>query len=159
MVQALKTGDIDYARGVPVEQFNALKDQPDIKTVAGKRNGWVELGFNGYGTGTGKTIKGGGASTKALQDPAFRDALGYAIDKQALVDKVRGGYGDAGSTNVPPVLQDARRTRRSPGTRTRRTRGPSTSPSRSRSSTPPAMCSTRTASASTRKASRSISTW
>ena len=90
MVQALKTGDIDYARGVPVEQFNQLKGQPNIQTVAGKSNGWIELGFNAYGTGTGKTIKGGGPSTKALQDLAFRDALGYAIDKQALVDKVSG---------------------------------------------------------------------
>lgn len=106
MVQALKSGDIDYARGVPVEQFNQLKGQPNIQTVAGKLAGWVELGFNNYGTGTGKTIKGGGPSTKALLDPAFRDALGYAIDKQALVDKVRGGYGEVGSTQVPPVMVD-----------------------------------------------------
>ncbi len=106
MVQALKRGDIDYARSVPVEQFKQLQGQPNIQTVAGNLAGWVELGFNNYGTGTGKTIKGGGPSTKALQDPAFRDALGYAIDKQTLVDKVRGGYGTAGDTNVPPVMMD-----------------------------------------------------
>jgi peptide/nickel transport system substrate-binding protein len=106
MVQALKRGDIDYTRSVPVEQFNQLKGQPNIQTVAGKLAGWVELGFNNYGTGTGKTIKGGGPSTKALLDTKFRDALGYAIDKQTLVDKVRGGYGTVGSTNVPPVLEN-----------------------------------------------------
>ena len=44
-------------------------------------NGWTQLAFNTYGTRTGKTIKGGGPSTKALLDPAFRDALGYAVDK------------------------------------------------------------------------------
>jgi peptide/nickel transport system substrate-binding protein len=106
MVQALKANDIDYARAVPVEQFNRLKTEadPKITTVAGKSNGWVELGFNSYGTGTGKTIKGGGPSTKALQDPKFRDALGYAIDKPALLDKVIGGYGDVATTNVPPVI-------------------------------------------------------
>jgi peptide/nickel transport system substrate-binding protein len=104
MVQALKTGDIDYARAVPVEQFNQLKGQPSIQTVNGKLAGWVELGFNNYGTGTGKTIKGGGPSTKALLDPAFRDAVGYAIDKPALVEKVRGGFGVVGSTQVPPVM-------------------------------------------------------
>jgi ABC-type transport system substrate-binding protein len=54
--------------------------------------------------GTGKTITGGGPSTKALLDPAFRDALGYAVDRKALVDKVLGGYGDQGNTIVPPVL-------------------------------------------------------
>jgi peptide/nickel transport system substrate-binding protein len=106
MVQSLKRGDIDYARGVPVEQFNQLKGQPNIQTVAGDLAGWVELGFNNYGTGTGKTIKGGGPSTKALQDAAFRDALGYAIDKPTLVEKVRGGYGTPGSTQVPPVLEN-----------------------------------------------------
>ena len=106
MVQSLKRGDIDYARGVPPEQFKQLQGQANIQTVAGKLAGWVELGFNSYGTGTGKTIKNGGPSTKALQDPAFRDALGYAIDKQALVDKVLGGYAEVGSTQVPPVLEN-----------------------------------------------------
>ncbi len=106
MVQSLKRGDIDYARGVPVEQFKQLQGEPNIQTVAGDLAGWVELGFNNYGTGTGKTIKDGGPSTKALQDPAFRDALGYAIDKQALVDKVRGTYAEVGSTPVPPVMQN-----------------------------------------------------
>jgi peptide/nickel transport system substrate-binding protein len=104
MVQELKNGGIDYARAVPVEQFDKLKTEPNIVTVAGKSNGWVELGFNSYGTGTGKTIPKGGPSTPALQDQAFRDALGYAIDKPELVERILNGYGDVASTNVPPVL-------------------------------------------------------
>ena len=68
-----------------------------------------------------KPIKGGGASTKALRDPAFRDALGYAIDKPALVDKVLGGHGIVGSTIIPPALEQVahrpdRRPRRSTST-------------------------------------------
>jgi len=104
MVQALKSGELDYAHGVLAEQFDQLKTEPKIATVAGKANGWTQLAFNTYGTGTGKTIKGGGPSTKALLDAKFRDALGYAVDHQALVDKVLGGYGDPGWTIVPPVL-------------------------------------------------------
>ncbi len=104
MVQALKKGEIDYARNVSPDQLKALKTEPNIVGVNGAANGWTELGFNTYGTGTGKTIKGGGPSTKALLDPAFRDALGYAIDKQKLIDNVIGGYGTIGSTQVPPVL-------------------------------------------------------
>jgi peptide/nickel transport system substrate-binding protein len=106
MVQALKAGEIDYAHGVNSEQFKALQSEPNMKTVVGSANGWTQLAFNTYGTGTDpvKTIKGGGPSTKALLDPAFRDALGYAVDHQALVDKVLGGYGDLGNTIVPPVL-------------------------------------------------------
>ncbi len=104
MFSALKNGELDYAHGLNAEQFNQLKSAANIKTVVGTANGWTELGFNTYGTGTGKTIKGGGPSTTALLDPAFRDALGYAIDKQTLVQRVLGGYGDPGTTNVPPVL-------------------------------------------------------
>ncbi len=104
MVQALKAGEIDYARDPNAAQLKALQNEPGIKTVVGAANGWTQMAFNTYGTGTGKTIPNGGASTKALQDPAFRDALGYAVDKKALVDKILGGFGDPGDTNVPPVL-------------------------------------------------------
>jgi peptide/nickel transport system substrate-binding protein len=97
MVQALKTGDIDYVRGVLPDQFNALKTEPDIATVEGVANGYTELSFN---TGGNKT--GYGGSTAALTDPAFRDALGYAIDQQRLVDQTLGGYGTPGSTIIPP---------------------------------------------------------
>jgi len=106
MVQALKAGELDYAHDVNADQFKQLQSDPAFTAVAGAANGWSQLAFNTYGTGTGKTIKNGGASTKALQDPAFRDALGYAVDHQALVDRVLGGFGDLGSTIVPPVLGD-----------------------------------------------------
>jgi peptide/nickel transport system substrate-binding protein len=97
MVQALKTGEIDYVRGVLADQFNALKNEPNIATVAGIANGYTELSFN-----TGGKKKGYGGSTTALSDVAFRDALGYAIDNQKLVDTTLGGYGTPGSTIIPP---------------------------------------------------------
>ncbi len=103
MVQALKAGEVDYIHGANADQLNALKSEANIKTVAGAANGWTQMAFNTYGTGTGNTIPGGGPSTPALLDAAFRDALGYAVDKQTLVDKVLGGYGDLGDTIVPPV--------------------------------------------------------
>jgi len=97
MVQALKTGELDYVRHVLPDQFNALKNEPNIKTVAGVANGYSELSFN-----TGGNKKGYGGSTSALTDPAFRDALGYAVDQQKLVDSVLGGYGTPGTTIIPP---------------------------------------------------------
>jgi peptide/nickel transport system substrate-binding protein len=104
MVQALKAGELDYAHGPNAEQLNALQSEPNIATTAGSANGWTQLAFNTYGTGTGKSIPDGGPSTPALLDQAFRDALGYAVDHQTLVDRVLGGYGDLGTTMVPPVL-------------------------------------------------------
>ena len=106
MVQALKAGELDYARDATPEQLKALENQPNIKTVVGSANGWTQLAFNEYGASKGTLTPGIGPSTKALWDPAFRDALGYAVDKKTLVDRVLGGYGDIGSTNVPPVLSD-----------------------------------------------------
>jgi peptide/nickel transport system substrate-binding protein len=97
MVQALKTGEIDYVRGVLADQFNALKTEPNIATVAGIANGYTELSFN-----TGGKKKGYAGSTTALSDVAFRDALGYAIDKDKLVSTTLGGYGTPGSTIIPP---------------------------------------------------------
>jgi peptide/nickel transport system substrate-binding protein len=97
MVQALKTGEIDYVRGVLADQFNALKTEPNIQTVEGVANGYTELSFN-----TGGTKKGYGGSTAALSDVAFRDALGYAIDNDKLVESTLGGYGTPGTTIIPP---------------------------------------------------------
>ncbi len=104
MIQALKAGEIDYARGPNADQLKALATEPNIATVVGSSNGWTQLAFNTYGTGTGNTIQKGGPSTKALLDPAFRDALGYAIDKDLLVERILGGFGDPGSTVIAPVL-------------------------------------------------------
>jgi peptide/nickel transport system substrate-binding protein len=102
MTQALRQDELDYAHGITSDQFDALEGEENIETVAGTANGFTELGFNTYGTGTGNTIPDGGPSTPALLDPAFRDALGYAINKEELVDRVLGGYGEIGTTQVPP---------------------------------------------------------
>jgi peptide/nickel transport system substrate-binding protein len=105
MVQALKAGEIDYARSPNPDQLKALQGDPNIKTVVGAANGWTQLAFNEYGATKGQTLTAGvGPSTHALWDPAFRDALGYATDKKLLVDRVLGGFGDVGTTIVPPVL-------------------------------------------------------
>jgi peptide/nickel transport system substrate-binding protein len=96
-VQALKTGEIDYVRGVLADQFTDLSDEPDIAVVEGISNGYSELSFN-----TGGNSAGYGGSTAALSDVAFRDALGYAIDTAALVEATLGGYGEPGTTIIPP---------------------------------------------------------
>ncbi|TGT79363.1 ABC transporter substrate-binding protein, partial [Mesorhizobium sp. M5C.F.Ca.ET.164.01.1.1] len=48
----------------------------------------------------------GAGSTKALQDPAFRDAIGYAIDQKAIVDRAYRGHADPGVGLVMPVAAD-----------------------------------------------------
>ena len=98
MVQALRNGEIDYARGIGADAFDALEGEEDIVTVEGFANGYTYLTFNGYS----KPIEGGGASTTALADPAFRDALGWAVDLPLLVDRVLAGHGTPGTSLIPP---------------------------------------------------------
>ena len=69
----------------------------NIQTAEGYSNGYTYLSFN-----TRATRPGYHGSTSALEDQAFRDALGFAIDRQALVDRVLNGHGVPGSTHVPP---------------------------------------------------------
>jgi peptide/nickel transport system substrate-binding protein len=97
MVQALKNGELDYVRGTGADQFDALQNQPDIRTSEGFSNGFTYLSFN-----TRATQKGYHGSTSALEDQKFRDALGFAIDRQTLVDRVLNGHGVVGSTHIPP---------------------------------------------------------
>jgi peptide/nickel transport system substrate-binding protein len=97
MVQALKTGQVDYVRGVQPAQFDALKTEPNIVAVEGVSNGYSEIAFNTKGN-----TEGYGGSTSALTDPAFRSALGHAIDTAKLVETTLGGYGVPGDSVVPP---------------------------------------------------------
>ena len=97
MVDAFKNGELDYIRNPTGLQFDQLKALPNTVAINAAGNGFTQINFNCYD----KDIPDGGASTKALRDPAFRVALGYAIDGNALIERVLNGYGTAGTTQVP----------------------------------------------------------
>lgn len=101
MVQALRRGELDYVRGTGANQFDALAGEPNIRLSEGYANGYTYLSFN-----TRATQEGYSGSTSALEDQAFRDALGFAIDRELLVDRVLNGHGVAGTTHVPPYHVD-----------------------------------------------------
>ena len=97
MVDAFKNGELDYIRNPTGLQFDQLKTLPNVVAINSAGNGFTQINFNCYD----KDIPDGGASTKALRDPAFRAALGYAIDRDALISRVLNGYGTPGTTQVP----------------------------------------------------------
>jgi peptide/nickel transport system substrate-binding protein len=97
MVDSFKTGALDYIRNPTGAQFDQLKALPRLTAINSAGNGFTQINFNCYD----KDIPEGGASTKALRDPAFRAALGYAIDRKSLIARVLNGYGVEGSTQVP----------------------------------------------------------
>ena len=97
MVQALRSGELDYVRGTGPDLFDLLASEPDIRVSEGYANGFTMLSMN-----TRATQQGYSGSTSALEDVAFRDAIGYAIDREALVTGVLNEHGVVGSTHVPP---------------------------------------------------------
>ena len=96
MAAALQSGELDYVGGLSPDLFDSLGGG-NIQTAEGYSNGYTYLSFN-----TRATQPGYGGSTSALEDQAFRDALGFALDRQELVDRVLNGHGVPGSTHVPP---------------------------------------------------------
>ncbi|RUW34113.1 ABC transporter, partial [Mesorhizobium sp. M2A.F.Ca.ET.015.02.1.1] len=99
VAQGLKSGDLDYGSGLTAAQWADLSKDPNIKVGESRVEQRNYLAFNTL------SEKGAG-STKALQDPAFRDAIGYAIDQKAIVDRAYRGHADPGVGLVMPVAAD-----------------------------------------------------
>ena len=100
MTSALRNGEIDYARPLAPERFDELDADADIVGIEGLGTGFTHLAFNTYA----EPIDGGGASTTAVRDRRFRDALGYALDPEALIGEALAGHGRPGTTLIPPAF-------------------------------------------------------
>ncbi|RUX05244.1 ABC transporter, partial [Mesorhizobium sp. M2A.F.Ca.ET.037.01.1.1] len=99
IAQGLKSGSLDYGVSLTVAQWADLAKDPNILAGQSRVEQRDFLAFN--------TLSGKGAgSTKALQDPKFRDAIGYAIDQQAIVDRAYRGHADPGVGLVMPAATD-----------------------------------------------------
>ena len=99
--QALIKGEIDFADSMEANVWKSLEGKPGITTVGATYSGFNELAFN-----TGAALDDGtaiGDGNPLLKDVKLRQAIGWAIDRQALVDRVLGGNGSAGSTIIPPI--------------------------------------------------------
>ena len=103
--QALIKGEVDFVENLPAVQIDALKDEPGITALNGDSPGFEEIAFNTGAVDT-ETDKPIGDGNPALKDPAFRHALGYAIDYDAIVERVYQGAGVAGQTIIPPAYKD-----------------------------------------------------
>ncbi|MFM7598216.1 MAG: ABC transporter substrate-binding protein, partial [Actinomycetota bacterium] len=74
---------------------------PEITTVSAQPASYSEIAFN-----TGAALDNGtaiGDGNPLLKDKALRQALNWAVDRQAVVDKVLGGQGQPGTTIIPPL--------------------------------------------------------
>jgi peptide/nickel transport system substrate-binding protein len=100
MVQALIKGEVDFAHDISPVQVDALQDQEGVTATNGISPYFTEIAFNtgAVDTETGKPL---GDGNPALKDPAFRRALGYALDLDRVVRNAHQGGGEPGDTIVP----------------------------------------------------------
>jgi peptide/nickel transport system substrate-binding protein len=104
MVQALKNGEIDFADDLDANIFASLENVPDIEARSSVYYGFNYITMNGGAALVDGTPIGNGHPS--LKDPAVREAISYAIDRQALVDRTLDGRGSPGTTVIPPLYPE-----------------------------------------------------
>ena len=88
LVMSLKSGAIDMAAHLV---FSQVKEIPDFNIYEGASNAVQGLYLNN--------------SVKPLDDPLVRQALSYAIDKQAILDIAFDGHGSLVGSSMFPALK------------------------------------------------------
>ncbi|RVD74297.1 ABC transporter substrate-binding protein [Mesorhizobium sp.] len=95
VAQGLKSADLDYGMNLTTAQWADLSKDSTIRVGEVPTEQQDYMAFN--------TLSGKGAgSTNALQDHAFRDAIGYAIDQKTIVDRAYRGHASIG---IGPIVQ------------------------------------------------------
>ena len=89
---ALVNGEVDAAEALPPTIFQSLQNEKNITLNVSSAGYFDNLAFNFEGT-----------ANPALQNEDVRLAIAYAIDRQALVDRVTLGYGSPGDSVVLPI--------------------------------------------------------
>ena len=100
LVQALKSGEIDFADTLGADLFDSLEGTEGIGTNEAQIASFEEIGFN---TGADEQYPDSDGHP-ALKDVVVRQAMNMAIDRQTLVDRVIKGHATVGSTIVPPPI-------------------------------------------------------
>lgn len=104
LVTALQNGEIDFADDLDANLFKTLEGNADIQTESSVNPAFSYITFNGGAALTDGTPIGTGHPS--LKDPVVREAINYAIDKDALVDRTLDGRGEPGDTFIPPIYAD-----------------------------------------------------
>ena len=105
MIQALIKGEVDFVEDINALQVESLEGQDGITAQMGDSPGFDEIAFN-VGSIDLETKEPIGDPNPAVLDPAFRYALGFAIDRDVIIDRAYQGAGIPGSTIIPPAYAD-----------------------------------------------------
>lgn len=87
IVAALKTGEIDFVQGLTSDLAASVENAPGVKIVS---SDWIRTFFISLDT-----------AVEPLHDKAVRQALNYAVDKQAIIDNIFAGNAKQVATILP----------------------------------------------------------
>ena len=104
-IQALIKGEVDFVHDISPIQVEALQGRDGIYAQNGVSPYFEEVGFN-TGAVDPETGEPLGDGNPALKDPAFRHALGYALDIDRLGESAYQGGAVPGDTFIPPFYED-----------------------------------------------------
>lgn len=88
MMAALMTGEIDIAPSITADLANSIAGNAALKVVNAD---WIRTFFISLDT----------IGSQPLSDKRVRQAVNYAIDKQAIIDAIYSGYAKQVSTIIP----------------------------------------------------------
>lgn len=94
---ALQSGEVDLIYEVPKESAGQLADSGDVQLVTSNVGAYEAFYVNIHGN----------APYDLCQDKAVREAVAYAIDKDAIVSGVWQGNAEPSKTMIPPAILGA----------------------------------------------------
>ncbi len=94
LVQALLSGEIDFARDVSFTAIDPLKSDPNIDVKVMDSTRIMNIVINSHENGT---------QPESLNDLAVREAMDYAFDKQKVINVALAGYGELPAAYLPPA--------------------------------------------------------
>jgi peptide/nickel transport system substrate-binding protein len=87
-LQLLTRGEVDYAHGLQPDQFASLQESGDVDTATRQSNTLVMIELN--------------HRFEAFKDPKVRQAIAYAIDRDAIVNGPMHGFATVLGTYISP---------------------------------------------------------
>jgi len=83
-IAAVQTGEIHIANRLPAEEAQRLLGAEDVQIIRYPSDRVYYISFNNLSSGIGTP----------LEDPLVRQAMNYAVDRQAIIDALFNGYAD-----------------------------------------------------------------
>jgi peptide/nickel transport system substrate-binding protein len=94
MVTALQAGEVDYIDGVPA---NAIKALEGDKSLAVSKEPGFQINNIIFNSNPDKKVN------RELLDPAVREAIAHAVNRQEIADVVHAGYAKPVASIVAPI--------------------------------------------------------